>query len=335
MLGFLRQPRDAGHRFCQENLSAFLDGELKARDRERVQQHLEVCEACRWELQTLQETVSLVRSLPQVKAPRSFRIPHSAPAPSVPFWMRPAVYGALRAATGVAAAALVIALAGHAVGVAPSPAMAPMSLLAEKQAVEVPAAGQAAQGANAAGEPALTGPAQPAEPSADIAAQAVPAPTEGAGLAAGAPQPTSAGERGVADLEGTPTAPLGLGGGAPSSTDTLTPEEAIRATNAPLGMGGGALPTGTAAAPKGTETVTAPPAPVEPAAAPSAAAGPTTEAYALPVAPAGPRTPDGWSVMRARLGAYPWGTWAAGSGGLLAVLLAATLWLRAARARWP
>ncbi len=335
MLGFLGQPRNAGHRFCQENLSAFLDGELKARDRERIRQHLEVCEACRWELQTLQETVNLVRSLPQVKAPRSFRIPHSAPAPSVPFWMRPAAYSALRVATGAVAAALVIALAGHAVGVAPSPAAAPATLMAERQAVEVPAADQATQGANAQGEPALTGPALPTEPGVGIAAEAAPAPTEGDGLAAGAPQPTLAGERGLAEPEGTPTGPLGLGGGAPPSTDTLTPEEAIRATNAPPGMGGGALPTGTVAAPKAAETATPPPAPVEPAAVPSAAAEPTSEARFAPTAPREPHAPDGWTAMRQRLGVYPWATWAAASGGLLAVLLAATLWLRTARARWP
>ncbi len=335
MFGFLGQHRDAGHSFCQDNLSAFLDGELKARDQERVRQHLEVCEACRWELQTLQETVNLVRSLPQLKAPRSFRIPHSTPAPSVPLWMRPAAYSALRVATGAMAAALVMALAGHAVGVpGPLPAAAPVLLMAEKQAVEVPAADQATQGAPAQAQGALTAPAQPTGPGVGIA-EAVPSPTDGYGLAAGAPLPTLTGERGGAGPEGTPVEPLGLGAGAPPSTDTLTPDEAIRATNAPPGMGGGALPEGTAAASKAVETATPSPAAVEPAAVPSATEGPTRETVAVPVAPPAPRAPEGWMQVRQRLGVYPWGTWALASGGLLAVLLAATLWLRTARARWP
>ncbi|MDI7274859.1 MAG: zf-HC2 domain-containing protein, partial [Anaerolineae bacterium] len=114
MLGFLRGVKDKGHRYCQQNLSALLDGQISPRDEERLRRHLEQCEECQWDLRTLERTVALVRALPRVKAPRSFQIAPTVPAPSLPFWMRPWAYGALRAATGVAAALLVVALAGYA-----------------------------------------------------------------------------------------------------------------------------------------------------------------------------------------------------------------------------
>ena len=54
-----------------DNLSAYLDGELEPELLAQVQEHLNDCQACRAELETLRTTTGLVGSLPMVKAPAS------------------------------------------------------------------------------------------------------------------------------------------------------------------------------------------------------------------------------------------------------------------------
>jgi len=53
----------------QENLSAYLDGELDPAGAAELESHLEGCESCRSELESLRSTVELVRSVPRVQAP--------------------------------------------------------------------------------------------------------------------------------------------------------------------------------------------------------------------------------------------------------------------------
>jgi hypothetical protein len=53
----------------QENLSAYLDGELDPGEEALLKSHLEGCEACRSELESLRSTVELVRSVPRAHAP--------------------------------------------------------------------------------------------------------------------------------------------------------------------------------------------------------------------------------------------------------------------------
>lgn len=55
-------------------LSAYLDDQLDRPARERVERHLAQCAACRRELETLRQTVALVRRLPNVAPPRSFML---------------------------------------------------------------------------------------------------------------------------------------------------------------------------------------------------------------------------------------------------------------------
>ncbi len=112
MFGFLWRQQSARHP-RQEELSALIDGQLSPRGEGRVQRHLQQCPGCRRELATLRQTVHLLRSLPPLRAPRSFAIPLSAPAPALPAWARPGAYNGLRAATLAAAAFLVLALAGY------------------------------------------------------------------------------------------------------------------------------------------------------------------------------------------------------------------------------
>ena len=59
---------------CEElhaELSAWIDGELTADDRARIAAHLQACPACREYVRALQETSSLVRTLPIPRAPAS------------------------------------------------------------------------------------------------------------------------------------------------------------------------------------------------------------------------------------------------------------------------
>ncbi|MGH2544463.1 MAG: anti-sigma factor family protein [Ardenticatenaceae bacterium] len=57
-----------------ELLSAYLDDEVGAAERARVEGHLQACEACRLELESLQWTVNLLRRLPVAPLPRTFYV---------------------------------------------------------------------------------------------------------------------------------------------------------------------------------------------------------------------------------------------------------------------
>jgi len=48
-----------------------------------------------------------------------------------------------------------------------------------------------------------------------------------------------------------------------------------------------------------------------------------------------PGAPDASREARLRLVAFPWQTLLVATAGVLAALVAATLWLRSARSRWP
>ena len=65
------------HRFSQENLSAYIDQQLSASDRARVERHLQACEACRREMAALKRIIALVSQAPRVHAPRSFALPRT------------------------------------------------------------------------------------------------------------------------------------------------------------------------------------------------------------------------------------------------------------------
>ena len=57
----------------QENLSAYLDGELDPDEESELKSHLEGCESCSRELESLRSTVELVRSVPRVQAPSALK----------------------------------------------------------------------------------------------------------------------------------------------------------------------------------------------------------------------------------------------------------------------
>ncbi|MBI4198233.1 MAG: zf-HC2 domain-containing protein [Chloroflexi bacterium] len=73
------------HRW-RARLSAYIDGRLSPGERSALEAHLAGCEPCRKELAELTSVVALLRSVPQVAAPRSFTL-RQAPAQH-PWWLR-------------------------------------------------------------------------------------------------------------------------------------------------------------------------------------------------------------------------------------------------------
>jgi anti-sigma factor RsiW len=87
-------------------LSAYIDQRLSLKELRGVEHHLEACQRCREELDSLRATVGLLHRVPQVSPSRSFAIAEVKPVPR-----RTAVW-ALRAATSIAAVFLVVLFAG-------------------------------------------------------------------------------------------------------------------------------------------------------------------------------------------------------------------------------
>ena len=60
------------HDAIQELLSGYLDGDLPAEERARVEEHLDACAECREELELLQATLSALHDMPRLRAPGGF-----------------------------------------------------------------------------------------------------------------------------------------------------------------------------------------------------------------------------------------------------------------------
>ncbi|QBD81517.1 hypothetical protein EPA93_38330 [Ktedonosporobacter rubrisoli] len=58
-----------------EQLSAFLDGQLASEEQAQWDSHLKTCEQCQQELANLRQVVALLHALPQPQLPRSFVLP--------------------------------------------------------------------------------------------------------------------------------------------------------------------------------------------------------------------------------------------------------------------
>jgi len=67
-------PQHTSH-LTTEQISTFLDQQLSAQKQSTCQAHLNTCQHCQQQLTELEQTVLLVRSLPQVPLPRSFVLP--------------------------------------------------------------------------------------------------------------------------------------------------------------------------------------------------------------------------------------------------------------------
>lgn len=140
---------DRRHRAFREDLSAYLDGQLSAQEKGRLEDHLSDCAACRRELDELRAVVDAVKSLPAAPVPRSFAIePAAAPRPAL--MARPSL--ALGALSAAAVVLFAVVLGGDLLtqpGGEPvqeelaGEAMAPVALEAREEAdVGAPAAGE-------------------------------------------------------------------------------------------------------------------------------------------------------------------------------------------------
>jgi len=86
-------------------LSAYTDQQLGLQEQEGVEKHLEACQGCRQELDSLRATVRLLHRVPQVSPARSFAVTEPKPLP------RWSPFPVLRTATAVVAAFLVLVFA--------------------------------------------------------------------------------------------------------------------------------------------------------------------------------------------------------------------------------
>jgi len=114
MLDSLRRWVRTEHELCQEDLSAYLDGQLTSRETGRIERHLETCAECRAELEALRHTVGLLRMVPEARPPRSFLLPVSETAQQRGEQRLHFAYATLRLATTVATALLVLVVSGDA-----------------------------------------------------------------------------------------------------------------------------------------------------------------------------------------------------------------------------
>ena len=58
----------------RELLSPYIDGELSVRERQFVDRHIESCQLCREELESLQKTINLVQHIQVIEPRRSFTV---------------------------------------------------------------------------------------------------------------------------------------------------------------------------------------------------------------------------------------------------------------------
>ncbi len=109
MLDSLRRLFQNEHEYAQENLSAYLDGELDAREKNRVEKHLQECTICQRELAGLRQTVALLRLVPEVPLSRSFLVPLSEGRPQ-PVRVRQPALTLVRSASLIATFMFVVVL---------------------------------------------------------------------------------------------------------------------------------------------------------------------------------------------------------------------------------
>src|SRR5215218_10250811 len=78
----------ATRHLMSEQFTAYLDGDLAAADRVRIDDHIRSCAECRVELAQIRSTVILMRGLPEYRPRRSFRLSPDRAAMMRPWWER-------------------------------------------------------------------------------------------------------------------------------------------------------------------------------------------------------------------------------------------------------
>lgn len=230
-----------------ELLSAYIDGALGPRERARLEARLATDPELRARLESLRRTVALVRAMPSVRAPRSFRLTPAMVRRPAPTARRLAP--ALTFATAISGLLCVVLLVGNLIaagwgGMGAAPA--PMAAYGE------PTAGESMKSqATPELETATIGAPAPAE---------LPTPPE-----EGVPEMRAMSEDTPHPLEGGPGP--GIGGGAeplpgapyePPRSPLPTPE------GTPPAPVGGAIATEVTPVPSPTSTLESPPEPATP-----------------------------------------------------------------------
>ncbi len=130
-MSFRKNDPRTEHQYVEERLSAYLDGELTPQERTAVERHLAHCQACRWNLNTLRQTVRWVAELPAVPVPRAFTIPVATRPVRAPqrSWSLPLLQGA----TVLVALLLVVVVTGDFVLTGFLPAAAPRTAVSYHQ----------------------------------------------------------------------------------------------------------------------------------------------------------------------------------------------------------
>jgi hypothetical protein len=99
------------HEYVDKRLSAYVDGELSARETARVKAHLEVCKDCRDDLAALRWTKNLLQETPTVPLPRSFVLREVDITPPRPVRRRQRAF-AMQWATAIVALLFILVSAG-------------------------------------------------------------------------------------------------------------------------------------------------------------------------------------------------------------------------------
>jgi anti-sigma factor RsiW len=274
-------------------LSAYLDNQVTAAERGRIEGHLSSCETCQRELEALRQTVGLLHAMPRLAVPRAFTLSEAQVGIRRPA-ARPAWYGGVLRGMGAVAAVVLVALI--ATSLLRRPAWTPTQLVA--RAPQPAPASPLAQAATATmqrkavtavtvEEKAIEAQPQPAAPTAAPAATV--GATKEAPLALAAP--TQAPAAPAPPTEAPPTAPKvqALPTAEAASAATATPEPvptaekeamaaaaalpsqpapaAADALAAAPGRGGGGMGASGPTAAEAKGTAAEPPPPVAPAAA--------------------------------------------------------------------
>jgi hypothetical protein len=196
---------------AEELFSPYLDGQLSAEERAFLERYLSENREARAKFELLKRTVQLTRSLPPVRAPRSFVLPRSmARRPSLALRL----YPAMRLATVAAMALFAFALVGD---------------LATSSRLAAPQVAPSVMLSVAATAPAeVTALAAPAQMTPTALPTATPEPSELAALAAGTATPAA--PAGATAPEGTPTTETQAEAPAPESAPPTEPPAADQQT---------------------------------------------------------------------------------------------------------
>ncbi len=126
-MSWLRKKNEGiDHQYVTDRLSTYLDGELSPQERKAVHQHLDGCQACQWQLDTLRQTVQWTRELPTIPVPRVFTIPPlTQPVPVAAPRRRRSFVPLLQGATALLALLLVFVVASDVMLSSILPAAAP------------------------------------------------------------------------------------------------------------------------------------------------------------------------------------------------------------------